>query len=139
MNRVRPPRLHSHSRRARQAAGRGFTLIELLVTVAIVGILSALAFPYFSHYRQQGVDAQVTSDTRLCANAQEAYYVDAGQYTSDLGGLQVTLSPGSQVTLSAGNSGSLTTSFTIVVSHPDMSFSSGCVWISDGVPSMSCS
>ena len=117
----------------------GFTLIELLVTVAIVGILAAVAFPRFMQYRKKAFNAQVSSDARLCANAEHAYFIDAGSFTTDVDSLQVTPSPGSEVTISAGNSGSLDSSFSITVTHPEMSYTSGCVWTSDGVPALSCS
>ena len=33
---------------------QGFTLVEMLVTVAIVGILAAIALPSYSHYIERG-------------------------------------------------------------------------------------
>ncbi len=66
---------------APQSAG-GFTLIEAMVTVAIVGILSAIAYPSYSSYIARGK----RSDARaaLLENAQylEARFTSNGYYSS---------------------------------------------------------
>ncbi len=59
---------------------KAFTLIELLVTIAIVGIMSAIAMAAFGQYRARGNDANANQDLRSAATAQEAQYVDTANY-----------------------------------------------------------
>ncbi len=66
--------------RLRLRSESGFTLIELLVVVAIIGILAAIAIPQFAAYRKRGHDAQVKSDLRNAAVAEEAYFAANSTY-----------------------------------------------------------
>jgi hypothetical protein len=53
-------------------------------TVAVTGILSAIAIPQFSAYRTRSYNSAAMADLRNAATAQEAYYVDHMTYTDSL-------------------------------------------------------
>lgn len=59
---------------------KGFTLIELLIVVAIIGIISAIAIPQFSSYRQKAYNSSAKSDLTNFKLNMEAYYVEHSQY-----------------------------------------------------------
>jgi len=58
----------------------GFTLVELLVTVAIIGILAAIAIPEFTMYARRGHNAAAESDLRNFKTGMESYYADNRAY-----------------------------------------------------------
>jgi len=66
---------------------RGFTLIELLIVVVIVGILAAFAIPKFANTKQKAYVAQMKSDLKNLATAEEAYFYDSTFYTTSLASL----------------------------------------------------
>ena len=60
---------------------RGFTLIELLVVVAIIGILSGIAFVSISGARESAYDTQIQSElSQIRSNAEQHYYDQGGTY-----------------------------------------------------------
>src|SRR6195952_1245880 len=67
-------------RPAREEGEGGFPLIELLVVIIIIGILAAIAIPVFLNQRKKGYDAQVKSDLRNMATAEETYLTDGDAY-----------------------------------------------------------
>jgi prepilin-type N-terminal cleavage/methylation domain-containing protein len=63
---------------------RGFTLIELLIVVVIIGILASIAIPKFVNTKEKAYVAQMKSDLKNLATAEEAFFYDSTFYTSDL-------------------------------------------------------
>jgi type IV pilus assembly protein PilE len=70
---------------------RGFTLVELLAVVAIIGILSAIAYPAYGSYLVRGNRAAAQGYLLSLAQAQAQYFADAHSYatTPDALGLPV--------------------------------------------------
>jgi type IV pilus assembly protein PilE len=72
-----------------RTAARGFTLIELMVTVAIVGILAAVAYPMYTQSVLKSRRADAKTALLDLAQREERYMSTANQYsmtaTPDLG------------------------------------------------------
>jgi type IV pilus assembly protein PilA len=66
---------------------RGFTLIELLIVVVIVGLLAAIAIPKLANTKQKAYVAQMKSDLKNLAPAEEGYFYDSTFYTTSLASL----------------------------------------------------
>ena len=61
----------------------GFTLIELMITVAIVGILAAIAYPSYHQYVLKGRRAEGRAALMALLQQQERYYTQYGKYYLD--------------------------------------------------------
>lgn len=97
---------------------RGFTLIELLIVVVIIGILAAIAIPKFKDTKGKSYAATLKADLRNLVTAQEAYMYDHSVYTTNLAGLNVSLTSGVTVTWGTATAGGWSAKVTHPLSYP---------------------
>ena len=81
------------SKCARQS---GFTLIELLITVAIIGVIAAIAIPNLLNAIDRAKQKRTMADLRGIATAVESYNVDNSAYptATDVSSLSALIRPG---------------------------------------------
>lgn len=59
---------------------KGFTLIEVMITVAIIGILAAVALPAYTDYVKRGKTQEATSELANMRVKMEQYFQDNRTY-----------------------------------------------------------
>ena len=62
----------------------GFTLIELMIVVAIIGIISAIAYPSYQGYVERGIRADTMTEMQNIASTIESRKLAQGRYSNDL-------------------------------------------------------
>ena len=69
---------------------KGFTLIELMIAVAIVGVLTAIAYPSYQNYLVKGTRANAKAFLMDVASKEQQYLMDSRAYTATLSDLGLT-------------------------------------------------
>lgn len=68
---------------------QGFTLIEVMIVVAVIGILSAIAFPSYTAYIQRSHRAEAKNFLQSVAQRLEQNYSLSGSYNATQDGVAV--------------------------------------------------
>jgi len=68
---------------------KGFSLIELMIALAIIGVISSIAYPSYQGYIQDTYHAQAQADVKACGMALERFYSNGFTYVG--GDAQCTL------------------------------------------------
>ena len=103
---------------------RGFTLTELMIVLAILGVISAVAYPSYTQYVLKGKRAEAKTRLLQVAQLQERYFTENNTYTTNIAGLLgVTgtvysseannATSGYQITAAAAPSQTIATSFVL--------------------------
>lgn len=71
----------------KQNKNYGFTLIELMITVAVIGILAAVAYPSYTSFVMQSNRSEAQRELLRYANLQEQLFIDTRSYAADMKGL----------------------------------------------------
>jgi len=103
-------------------AQNGFTLIELMITVAIIGILTAIAYPSYSQYIIKSNRSAAEGFMLTVAGKQEQYMLDARAYANSIAALGIALVPSEvsknySVTVTANNAAT-PPSYTVTATLP---------------------
>jgi len=104
---------------------RGFTLIELLIVVVIIGILAAIAVPKFTSTKGRAYAASLKADLRNLASAQESYFFQWAQYSTDSLALNYRTTNGTQLQIVTATAGG----WSAIATHP-MSYPLTCAMYS---------
>ena len=62
--------------KTRMGNSKGFTLVELMVVIAIIGIITAIAIPYYNNYKATACDQAGLADLYNVKAAVQKYLTD---------------------------------------------------------------
>lgn len=94
---------------------KGFTLIELMIVVAIIGILSAIAYPAYMEHVQSTRRADARATLLALSSAMERFYTINYSYTGSQNGLVPAPPVAALATPSTSPAGSNSPSYNMLI------------------------
>ena len=79
------------SRGVARTRSRGFTLIELVITIAIVGVLVAVALPTYRDHMRKSRRAEAQAYMMAVAGRQQQFLIDSRAYAATLGTINIPM------------------------------------------------
>ena len=70
---------------------KGFSLIEVVIVVAIIGILTTMAYPSLEGYLQRAKQSEVKTNLAIIYTAEQLYHASNGNCTDDFAVLGVSI------------------------------------------------
>lgn len=72
---------------------KGFTLLELLIAIAVIGIISSIAYPSYIDNISRANRSEAQRELLRLASLQEQYFIDHREYTADMTKLGIAVDP----------------------------------------------
>ncbi|MGB0467584.1 MAG: type IV pilin protein [Pontibacterium sp.] len=92
---------------------KGFTLIELMITVAIIGIIAAIAYPSYTGYVQDARRSEAQGSLAEAAQWMERQFTVDGRYTANSDGDNRSISAYSTDSYTLAVESSTTSTYTL--------------------------